>query len=379
LTDEEGFMKKRVHILRFFLILFIASSAFSLFIQTEEIKIKIINGIPVVYNPRVPASLQKIILKEDLMISGEKEGPEYTLSDIRSVQVDEEENIYILDLKDVRVKVFDKNGKGLRIFGKKGSGSCELQLPYRMYLISGKELMFYDISNRRISYYSLAGQCLREMSTAKQMFERTIADSKGNIVGYFFIPGERYVHELKKFDPKLNPIMTIVTVEEQRAPYVIEIMDTSLQFRVLENDNIVWSHPSCYEISIISPEGKTLRKIMKAYYPVKISEAEKKEMVERSTTPPGYKVKIPEYYNPFYYFICDEEGRIYVRTYERDGQVGFWHDVFDAEGRNIGKFSLPADEEIFIVKKDKMYSVLSKNGQPYSFVKRYIIEWSKHK
>lgn len=375
MTDEEGFMKKLAHTLRFPLILFITSLAFSLFIQTEEIKIKIINGIPVVYNPRVPISLQKIILKEDLTISGKQEGPRYELSDIRSVQVDEEENVYILDLKDVRVKVFDKNGKGLRIFGKKGKGSCELQLPYRMYLISEKELMFYDMSNRRISYYSLDGQCLREISTAKLMFERTIADSKGNIVGYFFIPGERYVHELKKFDSKLNPIMPIVTVEEQRTPYVIEIMDTSLQFRVLENDNIVWSHPSCYEISIISPEGKTLRKIMKAYDPVKITEAEKKEMVERSTTPPGYKVKIPEYYNPFYYFICDEVGRIYVRTHERDSKGGLWHDVFDAEGLNIGKFSLPADEQIFVVKKDKIYSVISKNGQPYSFVKRYSMEW----
>ncbi len=326
------------------------------------------------YNPKVPTSLQKIILKEDLIISGEKEGPEYRLSDIRSVQVDEEENIYILDLKDVQIKAFDKNGKGLRIFGKMGSGAGELQLPYRMYLISGKELMFYDISNRRISYYSLAGQCLREISTDKQMFERTIADSKGNIIGYFFIPGDRYVHELIKFDSKLNPIMTIVTVEEQRAPYVIEMLDTSLQFRVLENDNIIWSHPSSYEISIINPEGKTLRKIMKAYDPVKITEVEKEEMLESNTTPPGYKVKIPEYYNPIYYFICDEEGRIYVRTFERDSKGGFCHDIFDAEGRNIGKFSLPADEQIFVVKKNKIYSVKSKNEQPYSFVKRYSME-----
>ena len=368
-------MEKLAPILRFSLILFITSLAFSLLIQTEEIKTKVINGIPVVYNPKVPTSLQKIMLKEDLIISGEKEGLEYALSDIRSVQVDEEENIYVLDLKDVRVKVFDKNGKRLRAFGKKGQDPGELQLPYRMYLISGKELMFYDISNRRISYYSLAGQCLREISTAKQMFERTIADSKGNIIGYFFIPGERYVHELKKFGPKLNPIMTIVTIEEQRAPYVIEMLDTSLQFRVLENDNIVWSHPSSYEISIISPEGKTIRKIMKAYDPVKITEAEKKEMFERNTTPPGYKVKIPEYYNPLYYFICDEEGRIFVRTYKRDSKGGFCHDVFDAAGRNIGKFFLPADEQIFVVKKDKMYSVISKNGQPHSFVKRYSMEW----
>ncbi len=368
-------MRKLSPILRLSLILFVTSLVFSFFLQTEEIKIKVINGVPVVYNPKAPASLQTIALKEDLTIGGEKEGPEYTLSDIRSVQVDEEENIYVLDLKDVRIKVFDKNGKGLRVFGKKGQGPGELQLPYRMYLISGKELMFYDISNRRISYFSLAGECLREISTANQMFERTIADSKGNIIGYFFIPGDRYVHELKKFDSRLRPLMTIVTVEEERTPYVIEMLDTSLQFRVLENDNIVWSHPSSYEISIASPEGKTLRKIMKAYEPVKITDAEKQGMIESSTTPPGYKVKIPEYYNPVYYFICDDEGRIYVRTFERDSKGGFCLDVFDEEGRNVGKFSLPANELIFVVKKSKIYTTVSKNGQSYSSVKRYSMEW----
>jgi len=90
-------MKKLAPILRFSLILFMTSLAFSLLIQTEEIKIKVINGIPVVYNPKVPTSLQKIILKEDLTISGEEEGPEYTLSDIRSIQVDElmKKRIYI--------------------------------------------------------------------------------------------------------------------------------------------------------------------------------------------------------------------------------------------------------------------------------------------
>jgi len=368
-------MRKLSPILRLSMILFITSLVFSFFIQTDEIKIKIINGVPVVYNPKIPASLQNIALKEKLTIGGEMEGREYTLSDIRSIQVDGEENIYVLDLKDVRIKVFDKNGKGLRIFGKKGQGFGELQLPYRMYLISGKELMFYDISNRRISYFSLDGKCLGEISTANQMFERTIADSEGNIIGYFFIPGERYVHELKKFDSKLKPVLTIVTVEEERTPYVIEMLDTSLQFRVLKNDNIVWSHPSSYEISITSPEGKMLRKIVKAYDPVKITESEKKEMIESTTTPPGYKVKIPEYYNPIYYFVCDDQGRIYVRTFERDSKGGFCYDVFDPEGRNIGKFSLPANELIFVVDKDKIYTAVSQNGQAYSSVKRYSMEW----
>ena len=368
-------MKSQSLILKFSLVFIISSLVFSYSLQTEDIKIKIVNGVPTVYNPKVPASLQQIVLKEDLVISGENETGKYALSDIRSVQVDTEENIYVLDLRDVRVKVFDKNGKPIRIFGKKGQGSGELQLPYRMYLISGKELMFYDISNRRISYFSLDGECLREISTRNQMFDRTMTDSKGYIIGYFFIPGDMYTHELKKFDPKLNPVMTLVTIEEERTPYVIEMLDTTLQFRLMENDNIVWSHPSTYELYIVSPEGKTLRKIVKAYDSVKITETEKKEMIEGRTVPPEYKIKLPEYYNPLYYLMCDEDGRIYVRTYERDNKGGFYYDVFDSEGRYIAKFSLPGNELIFFLKKNAMYTVISKGGNVFSSVKRYSVEW----
>lgn len=368
-------MKKLSLVSTFFLVLFISSFVFSSSLQSDDIKVKVINGIPVVYNPKVPALLQTVILREDLLIGGQKEDMEYTLSDIRSVQVDDKDTIYVLDLKDVLVKVFDKNGKSLRTFGKKGEGPCEFQLPYRMYLIAGKELMFYDISNRRISYYSLDGKCLREMSTRKQMFERTIADSEGNIIGYFFIPGEKYMHELKIFDSKLNPVQTVVTIEEERTPYVVEMIDTSLQFRVSDEDNIVWSHPSSYEIFIVNSEGETVRKIVKAYDPVEITEAEKEEMIENSTAPPEYKVQLPAYYNPLYYFICGDDGRIYVRTYEKDSKGGFYYDVFDPEGRNIAKFSLPGNELLFVVKGDKMYSVMSNDGEAMSFVKRYSVEW----
>ena len=370
-----GKMKSQSLILKFSLVFVISSLIFSYSLQTEDIKIKIIDGIPVVYNPKVPASLQEVVIKEDLVISGESETGEYALSDIRAVQVDQEENIYVLDLMDVRVKVFDKNGKGIRNFGKKGQKFGELQLPYRMYMVSGKELMFYDISNRRISYFSLDGKCLREISTRNQMFDRTMTDSKGYIIGYFFIPGETYTHELKKFNKKLTPVMTLVTIEEERTPYVIEMLDTTLQFRLMDNDNIVWSHPSTYEIFIVSPEGKTLRKIVKAYDSVKITEAEKKQMIESRTVPPEYKITFPEYYNPLYYLLCDEDDRIYVRTFERDNKGGFYYDVFNSEGRNIAKFSVPGNELIFTVRKNNMYAVVSKGGNEFSSVKRYSVEW----
>jgi len=69
------------------------------------------------------------------------------------VQVDEEENIYVLDSKEIRIKIFDKNGKPLRTCGKKGQGPGEIQTPTRMYLTSEKEILIYDQGNRYFLIY----------------------------------------------------------------------------------------------------------------------------------------------------------------------------------------------------------------------------------
>jgi len=171
---------------------------FIIFLQlalAQEVKIKTEDGVQVVYNPKKPVSIPgtptNINVQEDLCIGDEEALEDFIFSQIRSVQVDEEENIYVLDSKEIRIKVFDKNGKPLRTFGKKGQGPGEIQMPTRMYLTPKKEILIYDQGNRRLSFYSLDGKCLREISTAKYFFSRTIPDSKGNIITQQLIPGEK--------------------------------------------------------------------------------------------------------------------------------------------------------------------------------------------
>jgi len=160
---------------------FITFFLLSYLLQAKEIKIKIENGVQVVYNPKNPApppgSPKSLILTEDLSI-GQEEVEDFIFSEIRTIEVDEDENIYVIDEKEVCVKIFNKNGKHIITFGKKGQGPWELQRPTRMHLFAGKEIMIYDRANNRISYYSLDGKCLREMSTGKYMFARAIPGSR---------------------------------------------------------------------------------------------------------------------------------------------------------------------------------------------------------
>ena len=377
-------MKKFLSILNsliaVFIFLFISTSS----LRAEDVKIKIENGIQVVYNPKnpspLPGTLNQLILREDLCI-GDEEGEEFIFSQTRSVQVDEEENIYVLDLKEVCVKVFDKNGKHLRTFGERGQGPGELQYPSRMHLVAGKELLIYDAGNSRLSFYSLHGKCLREISTGKYIFQRTIPDSKGNIITELVIYGDKPVTEIKKFDPNLNPIITIEAVEMEVNPYAVTLVIPAFSVRVMKNDNIVWGFPQDfkYEIFVVSPEGKTIRKIVKNYDPVKITKKDKEKTIKDTLgdqeLPAGYKLEFPKNYYPYWYVMCGDDGRLYVRTYEQDKEGNFRYDVFDPEGRYMARFYLPEVDLLYVVKNHKMYTLVWEDEKGIPVVKRYDMVW----
>lgn len=378
-------MKRNTHLIRFSVFIIIFSFICLSFLHAQKIKVKTEDGVQVVYNPKQPApppgTPKKLILTPELII-GEEEAGDFVFAEIRTIQVDEQENIYVLDPKEICVKIFSKNGKCQRTFGKKGQGPGEWQNPWQMYLTAEKEIMIFDSTNRRLSYYSLDGKYLKEISIGAHTFLRTIPDSKGNIIVEVPVRGEKRVYEIKKFDPELNPGVTVATIEDEKISNVINLASPVLAIRVMSNDCIAWSFTSKYELIVVNPEGKTIRKIVKEYNPIKITDAEKEEIIKRNfgapgvpPLPPGFKIKFPENYPAFYYFACDDEGRMYVRTYEKDEKGNFCYDVFDPEGRYITKLFLPENEIIYVIKKNKMYIVIRENEEGIPVVKRYNMGW----
>jgi hypothetical protein len=360
-------MKKYPTILNFFVAVFIFLFISAASFRAEDVKIKIENGIQVVYNPKNPSPLpgtpKQLILREDLCI-GDEEGEEFIFSQTKSVQVDKEENIYVLDQKEVCVKVFDKNGKHLRTFGKKGP-------------------VIWDSGNRRFSFYSLDGKFLREISAGKYGFQRTIPDSKENIITLLPIPGEKFMYEIKKFDPDLNLINTIEALEWEFTRKVTTLIYPVFNVRAMKNDNIVWGFPQNfkYEIFVVSSEGKTIRKIVKDYDPVEITKKDKEDVIKLrfgdQGIPTGWPLALefPKNYYPYYVFMCGDDGRIYTRTYEKDGEGNFYYDVFDPEGRYIAKYSLPEIDSLAVIKKNKMYTMVWEDKMGIPVVKRYSMIW----
>jgi len=352
----------------------------------QKIKIEKKDGVTIVHNPKKPAKVpgapKSLTLEEDLRIGVESGDEDYMFAELRSVQVDEDEDIIVLDWKYNVIKVFDKNGEHIRTFGKHGQGPGEIQGPSRMYLKGGKDIGILDSSNNRFSYYSKEGKCLKETGLGKHaMIFRAIPDSRGFIYGdTFVLDGNSRKDSILKFDPEFNLVSTIATHEKAFTRLEVNPVREGLIYQVMADDRLVWAHTYEYALHIVGPDGKLIKKITKDYNQIKITEKDKgkiiKDMWGDEPPPSGFKIATPKSYPPMYYLLGDDKGRIYVRTYERDSEGKLKWDVFDEEGRFILSFFHPEEDIVFVIKNDKAYSmILESKEKGIPLVKRYKMIW----
>jgi hypothetical protein len=239
----------------------------------QKIEIKTEGGVTVVRNSKGPVAQpggpSKLILTQDLVIGKEQNAGSPLFGALRSVGIDDRENIWTLDWEDDKVRVFDKTGR----------------------LISTFPILIY---------------C-----------------------------------------------------------------------HVMADDRLVWMSNTKYEFSVIEPDGKLVRRIVKDYTPVKVTEADKKAILEERYSDAQFRSQIvfPGEFPPVSFFIGDPEGRLFAQTYETDKKGGWLYDVFDTEGRCIIRFSLPREEMPFVVKEDKLYALIQEDADGIPLVKRYAMEW----
>jgi len=370
-------MKNKTNVISIVLFL----SVFIMLISCEKQKaewkgiIEEVDGVTVVKNPKEPMFVEDIFSLEEELSIGKAEGrEEYMFSEIRSIAVDDEEKIYALDILAAHVKVFDQSGNYIRTIGRKGEGPGELNLAFTIHITSQNELVMEDY-NSRLAFFSSEGEFKRNLSIAKERLSRIDIDSDGNIIGNVIVREEedpRY--EFKKFDSELNYLHSfgsspLPSASMRRGGYN-PFMAIHMCY-INQNDQVVYGYPESYEIKIFDKEGNLIRKIMKEYDPVEITEEEIKE--ETEVLPQDMRLSIPKYHSAYRRFIIDDEGRIFVMTRERvaDGE-GHYSDVFDSEGIYIVK--IPLKTRPFVIKKKKLYTV-EEDEEGYQFVKRYKITW----
>ncbi len=354
-------------------------------LQGQEAKIEKKDGLTIVYNPKNPVqksgSILNLVLVEDLRIGENFEDENYMFSNIGGVMADIDEDIIVVDDKEMIIKVFDETGNFLRVFGTRGQGPGEFQSAGRIMLKGGKDILVLDRGNGRFSYYSKEGKCLKETLLGKYTStSRVKPDSRGYLYADTMnFDGDKLIDEVMKFDPEFNKIETIARAERILKYPEINPISVWFMYAVFPNDHFIWGRNTDYEFNIMDPEGKLVKKIIKDYEPVKITQVIQERLVaerygERGV-PENIKLVFPKNFTPWYYFFPDDVGGFYVRTFEENKKGEFKWDVFDDEGIYILSFFLPSEEVMYCVRNNKAYSFINDNDEGIPVVLRYKMEW----
>lgn len=373
-------MKKTYSLILVVVCFFLFAAAFP---QKDKWKgsIEKVNGVVEVKNPKKPIYANEIVFFEEELSIGMSEGPkDYILNLILSFSADDEGNIFILDMKPYRVKVYDKEGKYVRSIGREGQGPGEFQGPKNIQFTDQNELMICDSGRTAILFFSVEGQFLREIKS--QMLNSagyTLFDSQGNIYLNKFPIREPLYKLLKIFPPyKNSEIVTSFPDSKKRTVPPIRI-----RFSLLPGDRLIWGIQSEYEFHICDSNGTTIKRIRKDHPAVRVSEDYKEKYFER--LPSSFSKKsqnFSQHFPAFDQFFVDDEGRLFVKTYVKlKGTDKYMIDVFDSEGRYLCQTALKVGDEIsldqdkFVIKDNMLYSEeTDEDGFPV--LKRYRITWN---
>jgi len=332
----------------------------------------------VVKNPKEPMYNEDVFsLEEELTIGKTREGEEPVFIGITGIKVDSEGNIYVLDGRARKVLVFDKDGKHIRSFGRKGQGPGEFQIANDIVLTPDETIMILDRGNLRLSFFSQEGELLNEISTSKipRLF-RIYPDTDGNYTARINLLGQKYIYQIKKLDENLEELSLIAELEHPRRTDVLEMYFPNLIAVVMKDDKIVLGNWQHYKLTVTDRTGRTIREINKDYNPVKITYEDKERVIKELSAgiPLRRRVEFPDNYPAFQGLSCDEQGRIFVRTSERaEDNEGYCYDIFDEEGKYIAKIPLGFFPRTW--KNNKLYT-LEEDEEGFQVVKRYKVKWT---
>lgn len=335
-------------------------------------KIEEVDGIQVVKNPKEPIYKPDVFsFEEDLRIGKEGDN-KYMFSQIRDIAVDGQENIYVADDKEINIKVYDKSGQYLRTIGRQGQGPGEIGRPYGIQVVNDRELMVHDGKNRRVHYFSLEGEFLRDIKFGLLWHSKLYTASNKYYYAIVWLsepPNSRM--ELMKLDAELNKLETIGIMTMSDPPQPIELFRPEITYKIMHNDCLLYGYPEDYELQIFSPEGKLIKKITRKYDPIPVSD-EDRQRAEKDFGP-DRKLIFKKYRPAYVEFLTDDQGWIYVwfsGMLEKGQKINY--DVFDAEGKYLTKIQLPFRPHIW--NKGKIYTI-EEDEEGFHIVKRYKVTW----
>lgn len=319
--------------------------------HSETVQKSIENGVEVVLNGTEPCRIKgepsSLTLEKELIIDfGGDDIGEMGIAGAVDFAVDSEGSIYFFETNkegDVVFK-FDRRGAFVRSFGRRGQGPGEVQYAVWTGIDGRDSLIISDNGNRKILVFTKGGRLVRETRFPKEV---GIIYPLEN--GHYFglrqkypatAPNSMYLWAFSLYGPDFEEIKLLDT----QNVYDFNTQGTRginsrpfFKWKRGRGFLYIASEERGYEILVADWDGSIVRKIRKEYTPVPVTEETIAE-IEKRFEPYGEKPWFPKYWLPMSDFFVDDEGRIYVRTFEQGPNPReYFFDLFNPEGAFISR------------------------------------------
>ncbi len=360
------------------------------------------DGVEIVINHMEPYRLKDepstLNLEKVLSIDTEDDAvAAQGLMDIFHFDVDAKGNIYILRHPigpGELVFKFSGDGNLMTSFARLGQGPFEVEYPNDILVTGSDRIWILEQPKEKYLEFDLDG---------KGVTEKRLGINYSDIA--FLKNGTYLVTQIKSEDMKAKYFPIIISLFDSKFQKIMELdrfekywnrlIATTLQEKIVCGINLIFfgkpheeriyigNSERGYEIPVFNLEGQLFRKIRKEYSPVPVSQEYKENTVkEYESFVPDYAKKIyfPEHWHPFHSFFLDDEGRLYVMTYESGENPGEnMFDIFNKDGIFISRISLDVyywswGEMNVRVRGNRLYVVREKESG-YKELIVYMMNW----
>lgn len=333
--------------------------------------------------------------------------------------VDDSGRVFIADIKQTTIDVFNSNGRYLTHIGQKGHGPGEFRAVYP--IVKGNQFVVYDVRALRISIYSLTSlKLLKTINMTPADKNEVDAMSEAHLKRLYFINKDKYLvcfsntipmpssmnddryHHLYLHYYFMNAHQHIVSTELFKlkiASVLIgkvsgtmeKIVGSSLvrvrKFSFLRkpitavtgNDHILTNESDRFLIKVYNSRGKYEHTIYYPYKNVKLTKAAAVKSIEKNAIPKNaldfrehiaLQNDLPETWPALHDIEIDDKSHLWVSTVVKDHSVYQWW-VLTLNGKLIARFKWPRSKPIQVIKNGYMYTTETNKETDIKKVVRY--------